>query len=312
MPFSIESNLEWRKSPDADGVMIGEAMRDGPTVGIIGGIHGDEFSGIVIADLIPKSLSVDFGRVIVMHGNLDAIAIEKRQSNPDNPEANLNRWFRDLTDEEKLRDGGELPSEANRAQELMGHIDMCDAILDLHEFEDPNGTPFIITERDSLATAQAIGPEVIALGFAEAEPGGTDGYGYENEIEALCYELGPMGKQFTAKNVKYAKGAVNRFLAAQALLRQGMAAKLPPLHDNPMLVQVDKDSPYIRVGDTFEMERDFTSFERLKRGELLATDYGKEIRSSEDVDQVMVFPKPKATPPKKGREAFELGEIVTE
>ncbi|HWB39180.1 MAG TPA: succinylglutamate desuccinylase/aspartoacylase family protein [Candidatus Saccharimonadales bacterium] len=306
MSFSGETNLEWHKAPYADGVMIGDAPKDGPTVGILGGVHGDEFSGIAVADLLPRSLAVEAGRVIVMLGNLPAIDAEKRQSAPstDAVNHNLNRWFRHLSDDQKIR--ADLPYEANRAQELIGYIDECDAILDLHEFEDPKGTPFIITERPSRETARAIGAPFIAHGFADAEPGGTDDYGYRNGIEAICYELGPMGKQFTAGNVVYALETVDRFLAAQSLTSK----RLRPLHSNPTLIQVDENSPIVRTQDAFRFAREFKSFETLVRGELVAVDGEREIYAAEDEDQVMLFYKPEV--PAIGREACELARVVTE
>jgi len=300
-PFAAESNLEWKPSPDVEGVMIGVARKDGPTVGIIGGVHGDEPAGIEVARSIPHQLSVDRGRVIVMLGNLRAIANGTRQTEGGD---NLNRSFRPLTDDEKLR--SDLPYELGRCQELMGYIDQCDGgIFDIHEYEDPHGKPFIICERPSLAIAKQIGAPVVAFGFAEAEPGGSDGYGHSIGIPAICYEIGAMGKQYTPNNVRFGKRTVSRFLGAGALTNEIM----PPLYDDPLLVQVDGSSPHIRAGDTFEFERTFTSFEQLRRGQLVATDGGIPIRADTERDQVILFPKP--TPPIKGREAFELGWIVS-
>jgi len=279
--------------------MIGEAQQSGPTVCVIGGIHGDERAGIEIVRSLPNYLRLERGRVIAILGNLQAIAAGQRPV-----DTNLNRAFVSVDSKHRIADPAPPSYESNRAQELMPYIDASKAILDLHEYEDPDGTPFIICERDSLGIAQSIGPAAIAFGFTRVEPGATDGYAHRRGIQALCYELGEQSGRHQDENVRLGRRAVHRFLAAMGLADTG----LQPLNPKPLLVEAD--FKHIRTSEQhFEFARKFRSFEELTPGELIATDGDKEVRAPElDVPQVILFPKPKA--PAVGREAFEIAKVV--
>lgn len=277
---------------DTEGVWIGQSYGEGPTVGILGGVHGDEPTGIQVVEESLQNLSVDCGTVVLILANIAAKGISRFQ------DVNLNRSFRELTETEKEIDPGLLPYETRRAQALIPYLDTCEASLDLHDFTNPC-EPFIICERNALVTARTIGAPIISFGWSTSEPGGSDGYMFSTGREGLCFELGQ--KKYPEKNVILGHGAVARFLIAKGLVDDS----LPPLYQDPIYVQTAE--ALVRTAEHFALAREFGNFEILKFGELIAVHGETEIRASED--QVMIFPTAR---PALGEEAFTLGYMVTE
>lgn len=279
----------WEKT-GTEGVWIAEAADSGPTVGVLGGVHGDEPGGIEVVNHLLNNLVIERGTVIAMLGNMAAIAARKRYT-----DANLNRSF--VPTNIAAPPSSPQANESRRAQELMPYLDQCNALLDLHEFKDPRVQPFIICERNARATALRIGAPVISFGWSTTEPGGSDGYMYNQGKEGLCYELGSFKTR--RRNVSVGIGAVRRFMAAQGLTDE----HLPPLFDNPLFVQAD--ITFRRTSENYQLARAFNTFERLVPGEPIATLDGVQIRAREN--QLIIFPE---TNPRLGDEAFTLGTIV--
>ncbi len=282
----MTGNLSFEKA-DAEAVWIAQADSQGPTVAILGGVHGDEPAGIEVVKSSLNALAIDTGTVILMLGNMAAQGVARFK------DVNLNRSFRELTSEEQQQDFADLPYEVQRAQTLLPYLDTSDAALDLHDFTNPS-KPFIITERNGLQTARYIGAPIISFGWTQTEPGGSDGYMSCRGKEGLCYELGQ--KQYPQQNIARGHGAVQRFLISQGLLE----GDVTPLFDNPELVETSE--AFIRTADNFAFVRDFGNFELLNTGEPIAVHGDNEIRASEG--QVIIFPMKDAA---IGEEAFTLG-----
>lgn len=283
----MRTNLRWEKS-EVEGVWIGESSCPGPKVTILGGVHGDEPTGIEVINACRDTLAIDCGTVILMLGNIAALGQNRYN------EANLNRSFRVLTAEE-LQRYDQLPYELRRSQALLPLLDSTQASLDIHDFSNAC-EPFIIAERNALATARAIGAPIISFGWSKTEPGGSDGYMYSRGKEGLCYESGHITRP--QENLNRALGAVARFLTAQKLLEGNLA----PLFDNPLLVETR--SAFVRIGN-FVFARKFSNFEPLTAGELVAVN-GSDVIRAQNGD-VIIFPNEDAA---VGEEAFTLGYEV--
>src|SRR5579864_9249696 len=85
----------------AEGVWIKDTGIEGPTVGIIGGIHGNEHAGGIVVDheVEHGAWPIEAGRVVAMLGNLEALKIDRRHTG-ETPKANLNRFFRPLNEDD--------------------------------------------------------------------------------------------------------------------------------------------------------------------------------------------------------------------
>lgn len=290
MPYS---NLVWAPA-DVEGVWIGESREPGPVVAVIGGIHGDELTGIEVVRASREKLAVDCGTVVLMLGNLVAIKRGCRQT-----DTNLNRQFRALTADEADADPLTLAYEIQRAQALMPILDRCDAALDLHDFTSSRGQSFIITERRGWDTARKIGAPVISSGWSKTEPGATDGYMETQAKVGICYEVGQ--KRHVRKNTPKGHAIVARFLSAQGLLEE----TFEPLHKDPLLVKTA--NAFIRTADRYRLAESFVTFQVLRAGQLIA-EHGDDRIYASDGD-VIIFPERK---PPKNTEAFSIGRIVSD
>jgi succinylglutamate desuccinylase len=292
------SQTETRWQPTAtEGVWIGEATEAGPTVGIIGGVHGHETAGVAaVKDMLEgrSPVSVDRGRVILMLGNLAAI-----EANLDCTAANLNRLVKPLTPAQKAQDPSQLPYEIVRAQQLMPYFDECEALLDFHEFNKRGAGPFIICEPPSDNIARAIGAPVISSGWSKAEAGGTDDYMYKRGKVGICYELGWLKEP--ELNTALAHQVAQRFLSAQSVTAQ----LFEPLYNNPRLIEAMY--AVLRTDDHFKLGDDkFVSFQPLVPGQLIA-EHGED-RFYAGKNQVIIFPY---TDPEHNTEAFVIGRDIT-
>ncbi len=276
-----------------EGVWHAEANEQGPAVAIFGGVHGSEQTGIEVVKQTLDGIDIEAGQIFLALGNLAAIAVNQRHTG-----VNLNRLFRDLTPEE-LENIDNLPYEYGRAQELNKILDYVDGLLDLHDFTDPEGPIFLITEQRGFDVARAIGAPTISSGWSVTEFGGSDSRMEAQEKIGLCYELGDKTKPI--KNLSRGIGARDRFLE-QMGLREKVSI---PMYDNP--IHIHTDEAILRQPGRFVMGRgDFKTFEPLEEGQLIAVN-GNTVYFA-DKGQVIIFP-PKEIP-KIGEEAFSFGHEI--
>lgn len=285
---------------DAENVWMYDSGHPGKTVAILGGVHGDEQAGPqaiqeVMDEVATHKMPVEQGRLIIIEGNPRAVRIHRRASLPD---TNLNRDFKPLTSKE-LAHLDTLSYEQKRAQELLPYLDMADTSLDLHEFHQPQGTPFIIGESNTFAAAQAIGTPYVAAGFSKTEPGGSDGYMAAHGKPGLCFELGYVGD--TKENVARGVQAVQRFLGYNGLLERTTAE---PLYDeDPTFVRAD--TALRKQTDSFSYTRHLNSFNALRPGEMFARDGDKWYQA--EPGDVIIFPNPNVP---IGKETGNIAHVI--
>jgi succinylglutamate desuccinylase len=290
-------------------------VEPGPTLIVIGGVHGNEPAGIAAARAVIGALDRDAvrGELIALIGNLRASAAGRRQLSQD-----LNRLW---TDEQlavaRAACGGPGASGADaagelgdtdvsagaRAPELHELVELAGVIddligrargpvyvLDLHTTSAP-GLPFAVVGPTAVHRrfAQAFQLPGI-IGLEEALPGVLTGYYGRRGCITLAIEGGQHTATTTADNLAAivtialeASGVVEAMPGAAAA-RDYLARVRGEL---PALIEVAVRHP-VRPDHAFRMEPGFANLHRTAAGTLLARDVTGEIRAP--FDGVVLLP----------------------
>ena len=257
------------------------ASLPGPTVAIFAGVHGNERVGVLaLQELIPK-LKLTKGTLYLAFANVPAIEQNVRLVNK-----NLNRCLFAGNDGTTYED--------QRARELMAVLDHCDALLDLHAFNDKEGEPFIICEDNSLEIATKLDPPLISTNWSEAEPGGTDTYMYKTNKVGICLECGPLSKaeEFKPLAIK----SVYQFLKFYGLINSDVE------YSTTLKRIIKASEAVMRRSEDFKLDPNLKSFQKLRAGQVIGSQDGKEF-VAKDGDYI-IFPRPQA---QIGAEAFIIG-----
>lgn len=267
--------------------------KPGPLFLIIGGMHGNEPSGVLAAQRLAQSLRDSpiplRGRILALAGNLGALKRGVRFRDRD-----LNRMWsaRELADVRAGRDDDEQSENAER-RELLSAIESAIAaasgrviFLDLHS-TSADGAPFSLIG-DTLAN-RAIAlryPVPVILGLEERVEGALLEYFGERGHIAVGFEAGEHTRIATVDCQEaciwvtlVAAGGVDqasvpRVRELYTLLRKS-AAGLPGVVEIRHRHHVDAD-------DRFVMRPGFDNFHVVQQGELLATDREGDILAPED------------------------------
>lgn len=261
-------------------ITIRTAALPGPTVAIIGGVHGNEPIGVRAIEAILPRLKLRRGQVIFIVANPPALAANRRYL-----DTNLNRALVSPPDRSSR--------EGRLAEQLMPVLDDCDALLDLHASmnDDP---PFAICEKDALSLAARLPVSIVSTGWTQTEPGSTDAYLHQRGRPAICVECGRLDRW--RQNLPLAVETVNAFLAILGLVDQPM----PPAREQTV---VAVQYPVFKKTDRFRFVREFSGFETLQPNELIARD-GKMQYRAPRTPSCIIFPWPEAP---VGAEVFLIG-----
>src|SRR5690606_18045723 len=267
-----------------------EGDRPGPTMVVVGGIHGNEPSGVIALRRVLHELvrrrSPMRGRLLGLAGNIRALGQNARYMT----RALNRRGFRDLP--AKLRDKphSEDSSEDIEQRELVGIFDRLDetfdhplVVMDLHSFS-AEGPPFSVVA-DTLRNrpiAYAMRVPII-FGLEEAVEGTLLGY---------LADLGHIAVGFEAGQHEDPRTVENHVAAIWiAMISSGMIERkdLPEIERcEQRLAQAAAGLPRaveivyrhaITPEDQFRMDPGFVNFQPVRRGQRLATDREGEIVS---------------------------------
>ncbi|MCB9916756.1 MAG: succinylglutamate desuccinylase/aspartoacylase family protein [Planctomycetes bacterium] len=278
--------------PDLERHVLGayETARPGPTVVLVGGLHGNEPAGVyairaVLAELERRALPLR-GRVVGLAGNLGALRRGDRFLDRD-----LNRMWSAT----ELAPGA--PSDASRdaaeraALHALVERALADArepvvFLDLHS-TSADGAPFSIIG-DTLQNrriAFAL-PVPVILGLEENVEGALLGYFGERGHVAVGFEGGQHDAESTQAH--HVAAVWLTLLACGALTR----AELPEAAEyHALLRRAARGLPgvvemryrhHVEPADEFEMRPGFTNFDAVRAGQVLARDARGEIACPED------------------------------
>jgi succinylglutamate desuccinylase len=263
----------------------------GPKMVILGGIHGNEPSGVqaarrVLARIERDRVELD-GEVIFLAGNLTALRGQARFIDLD-----LNRqWIPDRI--ARLRENGE-----DRAVEDHEQRDLLEALaaavadapgdvyfLDLHT-SSADGSPFVTvgdTLRNRRFAAQL--PLPLILGLEEQVDGAL--LEYLNNFGFVT--MGVEGGQHDdAAAIDHHEAAIWLSLVSAGIVKPGRIADVDRFRE--LLLQASRGVPRVvevrrrhglSPGDAFRMEPGFCNFDPVERGQLLARDNGDAIHSPE-------------------------------
>ena len=248
-----------------------------PTCVFIGGIHGNEPSGIVaiqhVFDTIEQEGIEVKGSIIGLRGNLQAIALGKRFLTHD-----LNRVWTQKKLDELSKDS--KVAEAKEMAEIKQYLDSTIAnataslyFVDLHTTSS-HSPPFVILDdtirNRTLANAMPI-PKV--LGFLEQLQGTILGYYGDKGPVTLVIEAG--------QHVEHS--SEQRHIAAiwVVLVETGIISKkqAPFKESVELLKQASQPFPEVvetikryglAINDAFEMQPGFENFCTVQEGQLLA------------------------------------------
>ena len=268
--------------------VIGHVMapEPGPTLLVVGGLHGNEPAGLIGLERVFSRLGevgLARGEFIGLAGNLEALAAGRRFLEED-----LNRiWLRPRL--EALRDGQPVSTEESELRELDKQLRETLArargeiyALDLHTISGP-GPAFVVID-DTLLNRRFANrfPVPLVLGLDE-ELSGTMAHHLTAEgVIPVGFEAGQHDESEAAER---AEAAIWIALEAAGLLADGhaeFAAARKRLETEsrglPVVVEV-RYRHGITPEDGFCSRQGLISFQRVKRGETLAGDRTGEVRS---------------------------------
>ncbi|MGH9929073.1 MAG: succinylglutamate desuccinylase/aspartoacylase family protein [Pyrinomonadaceae bacterium] len=264
----------------------------GPTLIILGSIHGNEPAGSLAARRVLSQLEelkhCLRGEVVLLAGNTRALARKVRYLDTD-----LNRlWTR--VNIQSIKSGNSVPpnsSEAIEQRELLVELESAFArargeifFVDLHTTSAP-GKPFA-TVGDTLRNRRfALNfPVTIVLGLEEQIDGTL--LEYVNNLGVITMGL-EAGQHDAASSTDNHEAVIWIATVAAGNLRR---SELPQLDQNVgLLTKAAGGRRLIEVryrhaissADEFKMEPGFTNFQPVQRGQVLAHDYKGEIAARE-------------------------------
>lgn len=275
-----------------------EGDRPGPTMVVVGGIHGNEPSGVfaireVLAELEQRSMPMR-GRLVGLAGNLAALRDNVRFHDRD-----LNRkWYAANLDRIRAQDPALDSPEDAEQRELLTVLEGLDraydhplVVMDLHSFS-AEGPPFSVladTLRNRPIAYQLRVP--IIFGLEEAVEGTMLGYMANRGHIAVGFEAGQHDDPRTTTN------------HTAAIWIALVAAGLVDRHDLPDLDRHEARLEEAAAGlpraveivyrhaivpeDDFRMDPGFHNFQPVRRNQRLAVDRDGEVRSPHTARMLM-------------------------
>ncbi|MCA8953556.1 MAG: succinylglutamate desuccinylase/aspartoacylase family protein [Planctomycetes bacterium] len=297
--------------------------RAGPTLLLLGGMHGNEPAGVVAAQNLLARLAADgvqiAGRVVALAGNVAALARNCRYVDRD-----LNRGWSAAAIallRERATRGGELDLlvEDREQLELLRRFEQLLAtrngplvVLDLHT-SSADGAPFLCLADtiDNRRLGLATGVPLI-LGIEETIDGASLEWFADRGLMGLAIEGGqhddPASPQKHEGAIWRAMDHLDMLAPARAAdpgfdISDRTAVLDGAVGNTPPIVEI-VERRAISPADDFRMEPGFVNFQTVRRGDLLAHDRDGEIRAPRDA--LVLLPLYQAL----GEDGFFLGRTV--
>jgi succinylglutamate desuccinylase len=273
----------------------------GPMMIVLGGIHGNEHAGVQAIEIVSRMLEIepdinqDFefhGTFLGLRGNLQALSRRVRFIDKD-----LNRSLTPGAVSQILQKSKEtLHSEDREIHELISTIQNEIAaveprkivVLDLHTTSASGGI-FVLTshEKESIRIGIEMHAPVIT-GFGDQVKGTTMEYfareQFHRDIVTVVFESGRHDEPLSVNR------AIAGIINCMRTIGCVPAAHVENRHDH-LLQEYSRDLPKVaklidryRVinGTDFEMMPDYTNFEPVRKGQILAYTNGHPVRAGKD------------------------------
>lgn len=253
----------------------------GPRVLVLGGIHGNEVTGVMLVermrrDLESGALVVNAGMLTLAVGNPRAVELGTRGSEP---HADLNRAFT----AETLDPNGPDTYEARRARELAPLLSAADVAIDLHATNKPS-EPFLVVLTDSPRHRELcrffacenilVVPDHVIAGTTDALVDLHGGVG-------ICFESGWVGDLSRVGDMRTAIEGI--------LSRAGLIAARETLHDGQVVYQMTEAVTLTDRGFAFAPGRGERNFEPFAAGDTIG--HHGDAALLAPYDGVLMFPK---------------------
>jgi succinylglutamate desuccinylase len=277
------------------GRLVGRAA--GPTLVVIGGMHGNEPGGAIAAKQVLERLSQSDvevrGEVVALAGNMAALRAGRRYHDKD-----LNRqWGEDRVRTLTLQPAADDDAEDREQRDLLAAIESAMQrargpvyVADLHTTSAP-GIPFLITG-DTLAQRKLAVefPLPIVLGLEEQLDGALSEYWTRRGCVTFAVEGGqhhdPASIDSLEAVLYVAVDAVGVASGVSSDALRGQVVRSQRLLEQrraglPHVMEVVQRHA-ITDADRFTMEPGFRNLDRAREGQLLARDARGEILAPRD------------------------------
>lgn len=156
----------------------------GQTITIMGGVHGDEPSGIrIVQYLMEKYERIEQGKLHFILANTLAITRKQRCVF-----TNMNRAFIDNLQAQTW--------EEKRAQELLPLLRSTDVLIDIHNTIRTNTQPFVICEKPDEELCACFWIDKVVSGLVDIHVGSSDAYVHSHGWLAISLEVGSAGAPY--------------------------------------------------------------------------------------------------------------------
>jgi hypothetical protein len=263
----------------------------GPTVVLIGGVHGNEPAGILAIERVLATLArerpIVAGKLVGVVGNRTALAARRRFAVRD-----LNRdWTPEgcaalLAASELGEEDAEQRALLEVFEPLMAEADRPVVFIDLHS-SSGRGAPFCCMADVLRNRPIALGlPLPLVLGLEEVIDGSMLGYLCDRGHVGIAFEG---GRHDDPATVDHLESIIWLALVAAGLVARSQVGDLDRHRARlkavtaglPRVLEIRHREVVDPEGD-FVMEPGFTNFGTVRRGALLARDGDREIRASEN------------------------------
>lgn len=261
---------------------------EGPLLFVTAGVHGNEPSGVkalekVFAELEKTKPEIK-GRIVGVMGNKSALQKGQRYIDED-----LNRTWT----EDNVNNNDPETQEQREMHEIIEVLEKFPEdeyskryFLDCHTTSS-DSYPYISVQdvNDNDSWAQKF-PTYIVRGFSDIIYGAIDHYMSRTGLTGFVFEAGQHDNPASVENHE---GLI--WLA----LKEANGLEVENLSCYPECVErfTEKNAPSqkvfeityrheIKKGDSFKMEPGFKNFQKIKKGQLLATSNGRDIESEWD------------------------------
>ncbi len=269
-----------------------EAATPGPTLIVLGGVHGNEPGGVqalerVAARMSEASLPV-VGSFVAVAGNLGGLAQNRRFLNRDLNRAWTAGKVAALRSQELIHDS----AEDREQRELLEVFEDCLArargpvvFVDLHSSsaEGPSFTCIADTVPNRRLAMSL--PVPMILGLEECIDGATMEFFSERGLVAVAVEGGQHNNPRTVDNLEAAVWlalvAVGLVPAAQVDVAGFRRTLRESARGLPPVLEV-RHRHVVVPGLGFRMQPGYQSFQQVRKGELLALEGGQELRAGQD------------------------------
>ena len=254
-----------------------ESGRPGPHVLVNALTHGNEICGMVAAThLLDTGVRPRVGTLTVSFANVEAYEAFDIERPYENRQLvhNLNRIW-----SPEMLDGSEQSPELRRARELRPVLAAADSILDIHSTRAPVQPFWVYPEFErNAALTLAVGSPLVHLVMPPGAAPGTGVMSYARHGDPAGDSLGAMvvecGQHFSQSAAELATDVTLRFLAHHGLIDALPAAVAGAPARRFRLLDV-----HMVKTPGFAFVRPVIGFETFAKGELIAVDAGREIRS---------------------------------